>query len=165
MRILRHKCSRRSRSGPSGSGWVTQTRRRIIGAGARLYEFREQPSAEVRAFTDVPPVKAKFISLHIKAIVADRTRCFVGSLNLDPRAIDLNTENGLYIQSPGLCGELDDFFDEMMEPQNAWRVHMNPDYTIYWEAGDDRKSFQPARGFFQRISDFIFRLIPMESQL
>ena len=140
-------------------------RRRIIGGGTELREFKAQPSAEVRAITDVEPVRAKFISLHIKAIVADRTSCFVGSLNLDPRAIELNTENGLYIKSPGLCGELDDFFDEMMSPENAWRVHMNPDYTVYWEAGEDRASFQPARGFFQRVADFFFRLIPMESQL
>jgi len=140
-------------------------RRRIIGGGTELREFKAQPSAEVRAITDVPPVKAKFISLHIKAIVADRTSCFVGSLNLDPRAIELNTENGLYIKSPGLCGELDDFFDTMMLPENAWRVHMNRDYSLYWDSSSGKASFQPARGFFQRISDFFFRLIPMESQL
>jgi putative cardiolipin synthase len=140
-------------------------RRKIIDAGAELFEFRHQPSAEVRSITDVAPVKAKFISLHIKAIVADRERCFVGSLNLDPRAIDLNTENGLYIDSPGLCGELDTFFDEMMSPENAWRVHMNPDRTLYWQSSSGRASFQPARGFFQRIADFFFRLLPIESQI
>ena len=64
-------------------------RRRILGTGAELFEFKDQPSAAVRAISDVPPVKAKFISLHVKAIVADRARCFIGSLNLDPRAIDL----------------------------------------------------------------------------
>jgi putative cardiolipin synthase len=140
-------------------------RRKIIGTGTKLFEFKHQPSAGARAITDVPPVEAKFISLHIKAIVTDRARCFVGSLNLDPRAIDLNTENGLYIDSPGLCGELDAFFDDMMSPENAWRVHMNPDYTLYWESSSGRASFQPARGFFQRIADFFFRLIPMEGQL
>jgi len=140
-------------------------RRRIIGAGAELFEFRAQPSAEVRAITDVPPVEAKFISLHIKAIVADRATCFVGSLNLDPRAIELNTENGLYIKSPGLCGELDAFFDEMMSPENAWRVTMKEDNTLWWESSTKTTGFQPARSFFQRISDFFFRLIPIESQL
>jgi putative cardiolipin synthase len=140
-------------------------RRRIIGAGAELFEFKDQPSAEVRAITDVPPVEAKFISLHIKAIVADRERCFVGSLNLDPRAIELNTENGLYIESPGLCGELDAFFDEMMSPENAWKVLMDKEHTLWWESSSGTASFQPARSFFQRISDFFFRLIPIEGQL
>jgi len=140
-------------------------RRKTIGAGAELFEFKHNPSAEVRAITDVPPVEAKFISLHTKAIVADREVCFVGSLNLDPRALDLNTENGLYIESPGLCGELDAFFDDMMSPENAWQVHMNPDYTLYWESSSGRASFQPARGFFQRIADFFFGLLPIESQL
>jgi putative cardiolipin synthase len=140
-------------------------RRRIIGAGAELFEFMSKPSAGVRAITDVPPVEAKFISLHIKAIVADREVCFVGSLNLDPRALDLNTENGLYIESPGLCGELDAFFDEMMSPENAWRVTMTPDYNLFWESNSGKTGMQPARSFFQRISDFFFRLIPMEGQL
>jgi putative cardiolipin synthase len=140
-------------------------RRRIIGNGAELFEFMSEPSAEVRAITDVPPVEAKFISLHIKAIVADRARCFVGSLNLDPRALDLNTENGLYIDSPGLCGELADFFDDMMSPENAWRVTMPSDYNLFWESKYGKTGMQPARSFFQRISDFFFRLIPMEGQL
>ena len=42
---------------------------------------------------------------------------------------------------------------------------MNPDYTLYWESSSGKASFQPARNFFQRISDFFFRLIPMEGQL
>jgi len=83
-------------------------RRRILKTGAALYEFRHDPPPATRAVSDVPPVRAKFISLHNKAIVGDRQRCFIGSLNLDPRAIEINTENGLYIQSPELCGELAD---------------------------------------------------------
>lgn len=140
-------------------------RRRIIGTGADLYEFKDQPAAEIRALTDVPPVKAKFISLHVKAVVADRARCFIGSLNLDPRAIDLNTENGLYIESPALCGELDEMFDTFKSPENAWHVTMKEDYTLWWESDSGITGFQPARGFGQRIADFIFRLIPIENQL
>jgi putative cardiolipin synthase len=140
-------------------------RRRILGTGAELFEFKDQPSAAVRAISDVPPVKAKFISLHVKAIVADRARCFIGSLNLDPRAIDLNTENGLYIESPDLCGELDDFFDVLMLPENAWSVTMREDYTLWWKSDSGTTGFQPARSFFQRVSDFFFRLVPIENQL
>jgi putative cardiolipin synthase len=140
-------------------------RRRILATGAELFEFKHQPSADLRAISDVPPVEAGFISLHVKAIVADGEKCFVGSLNLDPRALELNTENGLYIESGGLCGELDRQFAVMMSPENAWQVFMNPDYTLRWESSEGTVPGQPARGFGQRIADFFLRLLPIEGQM
>lgn len=140
-------------------------RRRILGTGAGLFEFMDQPTAEARALADVPPVEAKFISLHVKAIVGDGTQCLVGSLNLDPRALVLNTENGLYIESQELCGELDELFDGMMSPENAWRVTMKEDYTLWWDSASGKTGFQPARSFFQRVGDFFLRWIPIESQM
>jgi putative cardiolipin synthase len=140
-------------------------RRRILDAGAELYEFKHDPSSAVRDVSNVPPVQSDFISLHIKALVGDRQRCFVGSLNLDPRAIEINTENGLYIESVGLCSQLADQFDLLMSPENAWRVYVNEDNQLRWESDSGTVSIQPARSFWQRIADFFFRLLPIESQL
>lgn len=140
-------------------------RRPILSTGAELYEFRHDPSPTIRALSDVPPMKSKFISLHIKALVGDRKRCFVGSLNLDPRAIEINTENGLYIQSPGLCGQLAEQFDVLTAPENAWRVYIDENDRLRWKSGSGDVSMQPARSFWQRITDFFFRLLPIESQL
>ena len=140
-------------------------RRRILAAGAELYEFKHDPSLAVRDVSNVPPVNSDFISLHIKALVGDRQRCFVGSLNLDPRAVAINTENGLYIESLGLCDQLADQFDILMSPENAWRVYVNADNQLRWESDSGTVSIQPARSFWQRIADFFFRLLPIESQL
>lgn len=96
-------------------------RRPILATGADLFEFRHDPSQSTRDVSNVDPIRAEFISLHIKAIVSDRERCFVGSLNLDPRALDINTENGLYFDSPGLCGQLAKEFEALMAPDDAWR--------------------------------------------
>jgi putative cardiolipin synthase len=120
-------------------------RRRILATGANLYEFKHDPSPEMRDLSDVPPVKASFISLHIKAIVGDRKRCFIGSLNLDPRAIEINTENGLYIESDGLAKEMARQFDIMMAPENAWRVYLNEDNQLRWESSSGTVSRQPAQ--------------------
>jgi putative cardiolipin synthase len=120
----------------------------------------------MREISDVPPVQSKFISLHIKSLVGDRDRCFVGSLNLDPRALILNTENGLYIESAELCGDLADQFDELKQPENSWRVSINDDDNgLEWQSSSGTVRIQPARSFGQRISDFFFRLMPIESQL
>lgn len=140
-------------------------RRRILSTGAELYEFKHDPSPAIRDISDVPPIKSKFISLHIKALVGDRKRCFVGSLNLDPRALDINTENVLYIQSPGLCEQLAEQFDALIAPENAWRVYVDENDQLRWESKSGNVSIQPARSFWQRIADFFFRLLPIESQL
>ena len=141
-------------------------RRRLLAAGTELHEYRHQPSAAMRDKADVPPVGARFISFHAKATVGDRQRCFIGSLNLDPRAIEINTENGLYIESPELAAELAALLDTMMHPDNSWRVHLDEEKrTLYWESSEGTVRIQPARSFSQRISDFFFRLLPVESQL
>lgn len=140
-------------------------RRSILATGANLYEFRHDPSPKIQDTSNVEPIEAPFISLHTKAMVADGERCFVGSLNLDPRALDINTENGLYIDSPGLCGQLSKEFETLLDPDNAWRVYLNNDNALRWESSSGTTSIQPARSFWQRIADFFFRLLPIESQL
>jgi putative cardiolipin synthase len=140
-------------------------RRKILEIGVSLFEMKHDLPAEIRKFSDVPPVESKFTCLHVKAMVADRERCFVGSLNLDPRAIELNTENGLYIESPDLCSQLADQFDTLMSPKNAWHVYLDKDNQIKWESSSGTVASQPARHFWQRFSDFFFRLLPIESQI
>lgn len=140
-------------------------RRKILATGAELYEFRHDPSPEIRSIADVPPVESAFISLHIKALVGDKKRCFIGSLNLDPRALVINTENGLYIESPDLCEELTLQFEALMAPENAWRVVTDEKNRLRWHSGSEIVSRQPARSVGQRIADFFFRLLPIEGQL
>ncbi len=140
-------------------------RKTFLKNGVQLYEMKHDLPDKVRDVSDVYPVQSKFTCLHIKSMVADRKRCFVGSLNIDPRALELNTENGLYIESPELCGALADQFDALMSPETAWRVLVNEDNQLRWESDEGTVSNQPARGFGQRIGDFFFRIIPMESQL
>ena len=39
-------------------------------------------------------------SLHEKAVIIDRRTGFIGSMNFDPRSFELNTEIGIFFQSP-----------------------------------------------------------------
>ena len=43
-----------------------------------------------------------FIGLHVKAMVVDRERSFIGSMNLDPRSEVFNAEMGVIVDSPAL---------------------------------------------------------------
>ena len=140
-------------------------RRPILETGAELYEFRHQPSIGLRAEADVEPVKAPFISLHAKVIVLDRRKCFIGSLNFDPRALVINSENGMLIDSPELSSMLADFLEEVMKPQNAYRLFLTKENKIEWRADDKILTGQPSRGLIQSLGDFFGAFLPIEDQL
>ncbi len=140
-------------------------RRPILDSGAELYEFQHQPSSSLRAEADVEPVRAPFISLHAKVLVSDRSKCFIGSLNFDPRALVLNSENGLLIDSPELSSALADFLEEIMKPENGYRLFRTDDNKIHWQAKDKILSSQPSRGLFQSLGDFFGAFLPIEGQL
>ncbi|MBT8329704.1 MAG: phospholipase D family protein [Desulfofustis sp.] len=140
-------------------------RKPILATGTRLFEFRHQPSGTVRNWADVEPVRAPFISLHAKTIVSDRRLCFIGSLNFDPRAIVINSENGLLIDSVELAAELADFIDYLTAPVNAYEVTIDKNNRLQWKSSDRTINAQPARGGMQGIVDLLGGLLPIESQL
>jgi len=140
-------------------------RRPLLDAGVGLYEFRHQPSHAMRAVADVVPVEAPFISLHAKVLVSDRRRSFIGSLNFDPRALVINSENGLLIESEQLATELARFLDNIMKPENAYRLSLTEDNKIEWRAAEKILTGQPSRGLFQTLGDFFGAFLPIEGQL
>ena len=137
----------------------------LLDTGAELYEFHHQPNAEVRALADSAPVQGKFVALHPKVAVIDGKTCFVGSLNLDPRALVINTENGLLINSPGFCAELLGVVELLLAPDNAWRVSRDTRGKLQWSSSHGTVTRAPARGTGQRLADFLFRWLPVEGQL
>ncbi len=82
-------------------------RRRMLAAGARLFEFRGGP---------------REASLHTKLAVFDRRLCWVGSFNFDPRSLLLNTEVGLLVDSPELAQRLAAVFARDTAPTRSWEV-------------------------------------------
>jgi putative cardiolipin synthase len=77
-------------------------RRRLLGAGVDLYEAR----ADATPVNPDTGEKLESLTLHTKLIVIDQRQVFVGSLNLDPRAIDINTEMGVLIDSPEMVASM-----------------------------------------------------------
>lgn len=140
-------------------------RKKLLDSGADLYEFRGEPSAALRALSDTSPVKSKFISLHTKAFVLDEHWVLLGSLNVDPRSIKINTEHMLVIDSPRLAAEMLADYETMIAPENAWAVTRNDKGKLRWTSIDGERSRQPARSYGQRWKDFFWRWMPVESQL
>jgi putative cardiolipin synthase len=133
-------------------------RKAILEAGVELYELR--PDAAIKAQTDTPPIVSGFIGLHSKASVVDRSRVYIGSFNLDPRARDFNTEMGVLIDNPELAQELAQVAEELMQPQNSWQVKLNDEGKLTWQSGEDIRTRQPAQSFWQRVMDVFFKIFP-----
>ena len=55
-------------------------------------------------------------------MVFDREAVFIGSFNLDPRSAWINTEAGLYIESPELAERLVVYMATGVVPANSYHV-------------------------------------------
>jgi putative cardiolipin synthase len=114
------------------------------------------------SLADTAPNEGEFVGLHVKAAVIDRQRVFVGSMNLDPRSQNINSEMGVVIESPSLAAELAEAMEHDLSPKNAWRVYLNEDGEVRWVAAGEELSWQPARSFWQRIEDIVFMAFPRD---
>jgi putative cardiolipin synthase len=132
----------------------------FIAAGAELFELRADPA--IQSLVDVPPVSGEFVGLHTKAFVVDRNLAFIGSMNFDPRSVKINSEGGVFIESPGLAADLAERIERDMAPENAWQVHLDDDGELYWVNSEERVDRQPARNGWQRIMDIFFSIFPKD---
>jgi putative cardiolipin synthase len=132
----------------------------LINAGAELFELRAD--AAIQSLVDVPPVQGGFVGLHTKSFVVDREYAFIGSMNFDPRSVNINTEAGAFIHSPGLAADLARLMERDMAPENAWQVLLDDNGKPYWVNSDETVHKQPARDGSQRIMDAIFKVLPKE---
>ena len=132
----------------------------LINAGAQLYELRAD--AAIQSLVDLPPVSGKFTGLHTKAAVVDRRYSFIGSMNLDPRSANINTEMGAIIDSPELAADLRAMMMRDMQGENAWQVLLDESGKPYWVNSDETVTNQPTRGFMQNVMNVIFKVVPKE---
>ena len=137
-------------------------RREVLAAGVELYELRAD--AEALSLYVTPPAKAERLGLHTKAVVVDRERAFVGSPNVDPRSMVLNTEIGVIGHGPVFAARVAAIFERDIAPANAWRVTMDEEGWLTWTSDDDVLRRQPAQGFRHRVVDLLLNLLPIKDQ-
>jgi putative cardiolipin synthase len=140
-------------------------RRALLEAGVELYEVKADSLANRGA---AAPATAERLTLHTKAFVVDREVLFVGSLNVDPRSIDINTEMGLFLHSVEAASKFAGQIDADLPPY-TYRLVLNEDGWIEWhyEGASQNITFnrEPDTGFWRRFKAAIYRLLPVENQL
>ena len=144
----------------------SKRRQSLLAAGVSLSELR--PDADARIEHVASDCPRATLALHAKAMVLDRDRVFVGSLNLDPRSHRLNTESGILVHSPQLAAQVAMALGVEFEPANSWRLGLERG-DVVWSttrggatvtARDD-----PDAPFGRRLKCGVARLLPIENEL
>ncbi len=148
---------------PAHSGYA-KTRRRLLENGMELYELRPDTDAFRSGWSFLSGRSPA--ALHTKAMAFDREAVFIGSFNLDPRSAVINTEAGLYIESPELAEKLTAYMATGVVPANSYRVLLDPNGEIVWETVRDGKKMryrgEPETGFRRRFVAGLWKLLPIE---
>ena len=135
----------------------------LLHDGADLHEV--QIDARDRGLYMITPIGQKTLALHAKAMAIDRDKVFVGSANLDPRSLRINTEMALLVESEELNTQLREALMRDFSPANAWHLQLDDGGGVVWVSDRKTLTTQPTAGFMQLIEDWFFALLPLEDEL
>ena len=139
-------------------------RKRLLAAGVELWEARGDAAEEVQ---DDGSKTLENLTLHTKGIMIDRRFAFVGSLNLDPRSFDLNSEMGVMIDSEAMAAVLAERVTIRL-PEMAYRLRLNDNNKITWHATIDGQQVvetkDPQTSGWKRFQAWFLKILP-EGQL
>ena len=147
-------------------------RRQLLKMGVTLYELNRNLTNEQKQVMKEGKLYESKSSLHAKAMIIDRSLVFIGSLNLDPRSVQQNTEIGIVLKSSEIADRLAMFFDKIV-PSIAFRLELRTDENgfehIVWlglvDGENETLYWEPHTSFWERFSMGFLRLVPAESQL
>jgi putative cardiolipin synthase len=143
-------------------------RKDLLKLGVELYEIK--PSLGAASEYEQKRFGSSGASLHAKSFVFDRRQLFVGSLNLDPRSLNLNTELGIVVESPELAEMLARQFEELLQPAYSYRLALEgTDGDLVWISEENGKEVRftrdPEVGSWRRFSTWFLSIFAPESLL
>ena len=144
----------------------------LVAGGVRLYELRPGAIEYGRNKDKGRAISGSRASLHAKTFLFDRRYVFIGSLNLDPRSTQLNTEIGIVAESQAMAASLADGLLQALD-QVAWRVERVDEpgggARLVWiettSEGPRQLTSEPEVGALRRFGVWFLGLLPIESQL
>jgi putative cardiolipin synthase len=142
-------------------------RKDLLTMGVELYELKPFAAASGQ---DRERFGSSGASLHAKVIIIDREHLFVGSLNLDNRSVNLNTELGIIVESRDLAEALELQFEELILPQYSYRLALDPSgRDLLWisekKGSEVRYTRDPEVGVWRRFSTWVQSIFVPEDLL
>jgi putative cardiolipin synthase len=138
-------------------------RKAVLRAGAEIYEARSNAAAELPGSEDGPDI----LTLHTKALFIDRKQLFIGSMNIDPRSIEINAEMGLLIDSESMVENMVKSVKERL-PNLTYQVLENDKGKLEWHGRINNHTVietkEPLTSRWRRFKAWFMKIAP-ESQL
>jgi putative cardiolipin synthase len=135
----------------------------LVDSGANLHEV--SITAMDRDLYMQAPVEDKELGLHAKLLLIDDDISFIGSCNLDPRSLKINTEVGLVITSVELNQALREHLAIDFHPRNAWAVRRDPEGKLIWVGETETYASPPNTSGIELLEDWFIGLLPIDSQM
>lgn len=135
----------------------------LLSNGAELHEVRTD--ARERGEYMLDPVEQKALALHAKGLIIDDDTVFIGSANLDPRSMRLNTEMGVVVRSEAFNTRVREAVEPDFSGANAWQLELTADQKVQWVGDDMVLTVAPANSFMQRLEDWFLALLPLEDEM
>lgn len=134
------------------SGYLKR-RAAILATGVKVFEFKPEPGIQGRLQERLGKSKGDrpIFVIHAKTLVIDGARVFVGTFNLDPRSMNLNTESGILLEHARVAGEVERAIELDMAPENSWDASR--------ENGDRHAPL------WRRVKAWFWSLLPIEAIL
>ncbi|MBD9379307.1 phospholipase D family protein [Pseudoxanthomonas sp. PXM04] len=135
----------------------------LLREGVKLYELMPRGAQE-----DNSLFGSSGASLHTKAFVVDGASGFVGSFNLDPRSVSLNTEMGVFFEDADTAAELAQRYRDKTSPAHSYQLRL-ADGKLRWDDGSVTPprtwDHEPGVGLWRRGTVKVLEWLPIESQL
>lgn len=139
-------------------------RRALLEAGVELHELRVDAAPGQRARTRVGSSR---VSLHAKVMLVDRAQVFVGSMNIDPRSLYLNSENGVVVSSAPLAVDIAAGLERSLV-DSAWQLTLGEGRLAWQGQRDGVKTTlheDPDAGWWLRLQVAVLSWLPIEGLL
>lgn len=136
----------------------------LLAHGVHLYEIKAHgPNGTGSA------LGSSSASLHTKAFTVDDARGFVGSFNLDPRSISLNTEMGVLFEDPAIAIDVRNEYLRLADPAMSYWVYRDARGNLRWldrvQTPPVVLRSEPDTNVWQRGLVRVLGWLPIESQL
>ena len=140
-------------------------RKPLIGRGVELYELRPRLSG---AFLEDNGKADMHLTLHSKVALVDRRDIFVGSFNLDPRSLYINTEMGMSVRCEELATEMAQGILRLLEYQ-AYSLRLARTGGLRWKYltrnGERIAAREPHTNLWRRFKTRMMSFLPIEGQM
>lgn len=145
----------------------------LLNAGVQLWELQPNSKKAKKSRRSRGLPSSSKASLHAKTMIFDRKILFVGSLNLDPRSLNLNTEIGVLIHSTAIAEFASEIFLAEL-PEHAWQLKVNQHkesrHQLQWYDKSNpeaiiRYQAEPQASRWSRFRCWLFGHLSLESLL